>query len=345
MLERPIIMKKVTVYGLILLFTLAIAQAVAAQTTLEKTTVAYEKINGREILADVYRPKGDRICSVIVHLHGGALIMGNRALESSAGLKAYRAQHPGQPYFDLLEFAANGGYAVVSIDYRLAPETKLPEIISDVEAAFRWIGGEGARQFHLDADRMVVFGASAGGYLTLLTGYRVSPKPKALVSLYGYGRLNADWYTKPNPYPGYTKREVHRDEAMHQTDGTIISDGAQRKGDGGLIYMYYRQNGLWTREVTGFPQDSLATEIMQYEPANNVSRDYPPTLFIHGTQDTDVPFEESVNMAEQLKKHGVPYIFLPIQKGEHEFVGGDPVEIRDAYHTMMEFMSKYLETK
>ena len=74
---------------------------------------------------------------------------------------------------------------MVSIDYRLAPETKLPEIVSDVEAAFHWVGREGARQFHLDIDRIMVFGGSAGGYLTLLTGYRVSPKLKALVSLYG----------------------------------------------------------------------------------------------------------------------------------------------------------------
>jgi hypothetical protein len=106
--------------------------------------------------------------------------------------------------------------------------------------------------------------------------------------------------------------------------------------------MYYRQNGLWTREVSGFHQDSLAKEIVPYEPARNITREYPPTLLIHGTQDTDVPFEESVNMAEQFKEHGVPYIFLPIQKGEHEFVGGNPAQIRDAYHAMMEFMTKYL---
>ena len=45
---------------LILPFVLAMAQAIAAQTNLEKTTAAYEKIKGREILADVYRPKSFR---------------------------------------------------------------------------------------------------------------------------------------------------------------------------------------------------------------------------------------------------------------------------------------------
>jgi len=70
-----------------------------------------------------------------------------------------------------------------ALDYRLAPETKLPDIISDIETAFTWLGGEGAKRFHLDPDRMIVYGGSAGGYLTLVTGYRVKPKPKALVAL------------------------------------------------------------------------------------------------------------------------------------------------------------------
>ena len=37
------------------------------------------------------------------------------------------------------ETLVGSGYIVVSIDYRLAPETKLAELVSDVEDAFRWI--------------------------------------------------------------------------------------------------------------------------------------------------------------------------------------------------------------
>ena len=46
------------------------------------------------------------------------------------------------------------GFAVVSIDYRLAPETKLPAIIEDVEAAFDWIRGQGPDLFRADPDRL-----------------------------------------------------------------------------------------------------------------------------------------------------------------------------------------------
>lgn len=312
-----------------MLFALALctSELALAQAGLEKTTVAYRKVDGHEILADVYRPKDETVRPVIVYIHGGALIMGNREWIRN---------------WKLLSFADQNGFAVAAIDYRLAPETKLPAIISDIEAAFIWLGGDGARQFHLDPNRMIVCGESAGGYLTLVTGYRVNPKPKALVALFGYGELNADWYTKPNPYPAYTSKKITPEEARQQSDGTVISDASLRKGSGGMIYQYYRQNGLWPQDVSGFNLDSIATEIAPYEPVKNVTREFPPTFLMHGTMDTDVPFEESVKMADQFKKHGVPYILIPIDKGEHAYVGGDRTEIGDGYHTMDEFMLKYL---
>jgi acetyl esterase/lipase len=154
----------------------------------------------------------------------------------------------------------------------LAPETKLPEIISDIEEAFRWLAGDGAKRFHLDPRRIVVTGESAGGYLTLVTGYRVRPKPKALVALYGYGDLIGDWSSKPNPYPGYNLRKISREEAESQTDGTVISDSDKRKGDGGLIYLYYRQNGLWPEEVSGIARSTIADKATLWMPITKAGR-------------------------------------------------------------------------
>ncbi|WP_342734267.1 alpha/beta hydrolase [Bradyrhizobium sp. B117] len=315
-------------------FGSSLPELAPAQARPKKTTAVYRKVGGHEILADVYRPKGNNVCPVVVYIHGGALIRGNRQLTTEYHVQAR-----------VLSLAEENGYALVSIDYRLAPETKLPAIVSDIEAAFAWLGGEGAKCFHLNTNRMVVVGDSAGGYLTLLAGYHVNPKPKALIALYGYGELNADWYTKPNPYPKYNMQKVTREDAMQQTDGSVISDVSFRKGDSGKIYMYYRQTGLWPQEVSGFSPESIGRDIAPYEPVQNVTREYPPTLMIHGTQDTDVPFEESLKMAEQFKRHGVPYILRPIDKGEHCFDGGDPAQIEDAYNTMREFMLRYLEAK
>jgi len=332
---------RVSVIGLILATCSAVA---STESGIQKTTVAYRKADGHEILADVYRPKDSSVRPVIMYIHGGALIMGNRELDSPQ-IRARRASRPGSPDFDVLEFAEKKGYAVVSIDYRLAPETKLPAIVSDVEAAFIWLGGEGAKRFYFDPARIVVLGGSAGGYLTLVTGFRVKPKPRALVALYGYGDLSADWYAKPNPYPYYNQQKITREEMMQQTAGTALSNSDYEK-DGRLkIYMYYRQNGLWSQEVSGFNPESFAREIAPYEPVKNVTREYPPTLLIHGTQDSDVPFEESLKMSAQFRQHGVPYILLPIDKGEHGFVGGNETELKEAYKTMEEFMTRYLEAQ
>ena len=109
--------------------------------------------------------------------------------------------------------------------------------------------------------------------------------------------------------------------------------------------MHYRQNGIWPVEVSGFDRSSIAKKIVPFEPVRNVTEEYPPTLLIHGTKDSDVPFEQSTMMAEQFKKHGVPFQLQPITNGEHGFGGGDPKEIEMAYVTMREFIIKHLKAK
>lgn len=293
---------------------------------LVKTTIAYREVNGHKILADIHRPADEQIRPVIVWIHGGALIMGHRE-----GV-----------HRQIRELAAKEGYAIVSIDYRLAPETKLPDIISDIEAAFRWLAEEGAKKFHLDTNRVAVAGGSAGGYLTLITGYRVQPKPKAVVALYGYGDLVGEWYSKPSPHRRHNFRQVDQREAKKQSDGTVISDSRERKGSGGLIYLHYRQKGIWPEQVSGFDRSTIARKIQPYEPLRNVSKKNPPTMLIHGTRDTDVPFQQSQMMAKELKRHQVPHRLIAIKNGEHGFGGGDRKQIDRAYAQMKAFLVKHL---
>src|SRR4051812_34951216 len=88
------------------------------------STHTYKKVGDLEIKADVYRLDNNAILPVVVWIHGGALIMGSRESFKPSGIH---------------ERLLNLGMAVVSIDYRLAPETKLPAIIEDLEDAFKWV--------------------------------------------------------------------------------------------------------------------------------------------------------------------------------------------------------------
>jgi hypothetical protein len=88
------------------------------------------------IQADVYRADDAEVRPVLVWIHGGALIMGSR----------------GSVPKNLLDLCRADGVVLVSLDYRLAPEAKLPAIISDIEDAFRWLREQGPRLFQIDPD-------------------------------------------------------------------------------------------------------------------------------------------------------------------------------------------------
>ena len=158
----------VSILGLTLCLLFLTSDSIFAQkqkTAL--TTFTYKKVEDLEIKLDAHRPADKKIRPLAVWIHGGALINGGR---SGIG--------PGRTL--LAE-----GFVVVSIDYRLAPETKLPEIITDVEDAFKWIRKHGREKFQADTSKIAVLGGSAGGHLTFTTGFRVKPPPTVLVAYWG----------------------------------------------------------------------------------------------------------------------------------------------------------------
>ncbi|MFC1653160.1 alpha/beta hydrolase, partial [Planctomycetota bacterium] len=151
-------MTKLLVFA-IFSFFVVVGETEASETINPKTYV-FKKVNSVELKADVYSPSsGTKQPPVIVYLHGGALIFGDRH---------------GQPKSPLLEKLLDSGFAVVSVDYRLAPRTKANEIVEDVEDACKWIRKEGPQLFGVNPNKLIVMGGSAGGYLTLALGHRLS---------------------------------------------------------------------------------------------------------------------------------------------------------------------------
>ena len=133
----------------------------SARKDLVMKTYTYKTVGELKIQADVYRPDDVEPRPVLVWLHGGALMMGNKKFV--------------QP--DLLELARSEGYCLVSADYRLAPQAKLPEIIEDLRDFMKWVREKGPDLFHADASKVVVSGGSAGGkivgYALFYAGYDV----------------------------------------------------------------------------------------------------------------------------------------------------------------------------
>jgi acetyl esterase/lipase len=302
------------------------------QMTSTKQTYVYKTVQDCPIHADVYRSPGEERRPAILWIHGGALILGDRSDLPREQLDLY----------------LTAGYTVVSIDYRLAPETKLPAILEDVRDAYHWVMRKGAELFNVDPERLAVIGSSAGGYLTLMTGFSVHPRPKALVSFYGYGDILGNWYSQPDPY--YNLEPAVSLEMAYQVIGGPVITGSQ-SNQRWLFYLYCRQQGLWPKEVTGYNPHTDPQVFEQFCPDRNVTQDYPPTLLLHGDKDTDVPFELSKQMAAALKEQHVPHRLITMKGLGHVFdilpeglPEGEPLRLKhpkvaEAFEAVLAFLN------
>lgn len=97
--------------------------------------------------ARLYAPSTERL-PVLLYMHGGGFTIGG--IETHDSL--------------CRQLALRSGAAVVSLDYRLAPEHRFPAAVDDCWAAMRWLAAEG-HSLRLDATRLAVGGDSAGGTL------------------------------------------------------------------------------------------------------------------------------------------------------------------------------------
>ena len=268
---------------------------------------------------------GDEVRPVVVWIHGGALIMGHRGGIDRA----------------LLGALTKAGYVVVSIDYRLAPETKLPAIVEDVQDACRWVRERGPKLFRIAPERLAVMGGSAGGYLTLMTGFRVEPRPKALVSFWGYGDVAGAWYSRPDPF--YRSQPLVSEEEARGAVGRAVISEDLGKNDRPQFYLYCRQQGLWPKEVAGHDPDAEPRAFDPFCPLRNVTAAYPPTLLVHGTKDTDVPYEQSELMDRELARKGVEHELITVPGGAHGLGGTDPAVLADIRRRILVFLAEHLQ--
>jgi acetyl esterase/lipase len=135
---------------------------------------------GRSLHLDLYRPSTPGPHPVVVWVHGGSWIRGERTDRTA-----------------LCRWLADRGHAVVAVEYRLPPPAPVGEgQRRDVAAAAAWVAAHAAEE-DLDPDRIVLAGQSAGATLALsttagiLAGHLDAPRPRAVVAHYPVTDLRA----------------------------------------------------------------------------------------------------------------------------------------------------------
>ena len=102
---------------------------------------------------DLYLPEGAKKFPVMIYLHGGALMLGDKSFEAHTGIRF-----------------VSEGFGVVAVNYRLSPRVLHPAHIQDVASAFGWVYNN-ISKYGGDRENIFVAGHSAGGYLAALLAF------------------------------------------------------------------------------------------------------------------------------------------------------------------------------
>ncbi len=233
----------------------------------ERLGVEFRRIADRPLFLDLYSPTNRQGKNPgLIFIHGGGWKSGRR-----------------QDYRVYTSYFATRGFVAATIDYRLVPEGKVDEQLSDCQAAIQWMRTN-AVELGVDPDRIAVIGGSAGGHLSLLVGYTAAQAEAKNPS------------AGPNPYRVSAVVDLYG-----PTD--LTSDEAK---DVSLV-----------KNLMGGTMDSAPERWRQASPLFLVGSNSPPTLIFHGSIDTIVNVKQSDVLAKKLEGAGVMFEYERLEGWPH----------------------------
>ncbi|MCG6156093.1 alpha/beta hydrolase fold domain-containing protein [Rubinisphaera margarita] len=265
----------------------------------EFRNVAYVKGGHERQTLDVYVPEGiEGKNPVVVWIHGGGWQNGSKD------------RCP-------IQYLLDHGYVVASINYRLSGHAIFPAQLHDCKAAIRFLKAN-ADKYHIDADRIGVWGSSAGGHLVALLGTTGdAPKTEGDLGVtFGNGAVQAvcDFYG-PTDFLTMDESNV-KSRLRHNAPG---SPEAKLLG--------------------GVPTQTL-DQARAASPLTYISAEDPPFLIYHGDKDPVVPLGQSQVLERRLEETGVPVELIVVAGGGH-----GPFHTPEIQENVLKFFDRILKAK
>jgi len=257
---------------------------------------------GERLKLDVYeKPQPEKTLRPgIIVIHGGGWVIGPRT----------------QQAWYCRQFARNG-YVVMTVDYRMMPKYPFPNCLHDCKAAVRWMRLH-ADEYGIDPNRIVAFGASAGGHL-------------------------AAFLAATNPDDGFEGTE-------NPGPATDIRAAISLYGAVDLTKYYDARKSSWFRKRAGkfmckFVGDATAKEGQDpFEAASPINYAKPgmsPVHLTHGTRDYFVSYRQSRDFYLRLQELGVPTRLLTYPNRNHGFDYIHWKERREIFADMLAFLEEH----
>lgn len=244
--------------------------------------IQYGEADGMPLLLDMLRPPAEPsiLRPAVLYLHGGAWEFGERTIGLYPWLSPLLAAH---------------GFVSVNITYRLSGQAIFPAQIYDAKAAVRWLRAH-ASLYHIDSERIGVWGDSAGGHLAALLGVT--------------GDLSG--------LEGNSGSSGHSSQVQAVVARVAPSDfllpGGQLLNDGDTPV---------TRLFGGTVHEREALMRLA-SPVYHVRAGAPPFLLVHGTRDETVPFEQAEQLYAALLAVGVEVTLQPVPEAYHNLLATNP---------------------
>jgi acetyl esterase/lipase len=252
--------------------------ALAADPSFTRTEdVIYGRKFGTALTMDVFKPTGKSNGLGLIHVVSGGWY------------SAHEAINPG-----FVEPFTKRGYTVFAVVHGSQPKFTIVEVLEDMNRAVRYIHAK-AKDYGIDPDRLGIYGASAGGHLSLMQGTAgTAGNP---LSLDPIGRQSSRvasvaCFFPPTDFFNYGK------------------EGEDALGRGILAAFAppfdFQQVNPKTKRFDDITDEAKLKEIgQQIAPITHVSADDPPTLIYHGDADKLVPIQQAELIVAKLKKAGV----------------------------------------
>lgn len=282
-----------------------------------KQTFLYSTLEDLDLSMTFYSKENNSSAkATLLYFHGGGLLYGAR-------------DDLPEIYCELL---VENGYNLLTVDYPLAPEVKLPTIIDCLKKAIDWFLKNHQTTLGLEHSSYFLFGRSAGGFLSYLLSARYPlQEQKGLISFYGYYDLTNPDFSQPSSYYNqFPKIAPLTAQALIQPKPIAEISINERFS----LYLSGRQFGNWLSYLVNTPSEKETFSLTDTELAK-----LPPAFLAHSSADQDVPVE--VTRIAYSKLSNVTY--EKVEKLPHDFDGDlTKNEGLNVYHALIEWLDKVL---